>query len=268
MPTIKNIFIFHQKGLELLAPHVESALNEVMDCFPQYKRFFPIRNLGNWVSSNAYEYPNGRRALKAYESIEWYLERAKLRAIQEGRWQTRGQINVEQMTHDLSNDPYFKKIPQWGIYLTAHDLYGGAATNFCLGLTCPDAFSVISIRRFLDRNNNLKLDDFLTVVQHEFGHIIRLTEGNRPNVEYALGPHCMDQECIMQQRMSGDFSDVTANRLMRKEKGLPPICPDCITQGRRALFKVYADYERGNTPNNLGGPVGLGGPLGPNGGRG
>ena len=264
MSTIKNIFIFHQKGLEPLVPHVTNALNEVMDCFPQYKKYFPIKNLGNWKSEKAHVWDGKKFALTPYESVDWYLERARNRACFEGRWQTRRQINVEQMMEDLSNDPYLGKIPQWGIYLTSHDLYGGAATNFCLGVTRPDAFSVVSIKRFLDRNNHLNLNNFLTTVQHEFGHIIRLTEGNHPNIEYALGPHCLCPDCIMQQRMSGDFSDMTASRLKRKARGLPPICSDCITQGRKALFKLYSDHERRNNPIH---PF-PGGPYGPNGGRG
>ena len=264
MTKIKDIFIFHQKGMDPLVPYVKGAINDVMNCFAQYKQFFPITNLGNWQSENAYAYHNGGRVLKAYESIEWYLERAKQRAIQEGRWQTTGQVNVEQMMFDLSNDPYFQQIPQWGIYLTTYDLYGGAATNFCVGITHPNAFSVLSTRRFLDHNNHLNLNDFLTTVQHEFGHIIRLTEGNHPNVEYALGPHCKNSECIMQQRMSGDFSDVTENRLKRKAAGLPPICPDCMLQGRKALFRLYAAHENGHHPNA---PFGPHGPHNPNGGR-
>lgn len=47
MPTIKNIFIVLQEGMEALVPYVKSALNDVMNCFPQYKEYFPIINLGN-----------------------------------------------------------------------------------------------------------------------------------------------------------------------------------------------------------------------------
>lgn len=113
-----------------------------------------------------------------------------------------------------------------------------------MGVTYPDSFSVISTNRFLNRNNRLNLNNFLSTVQHEFGHIIRLTEGNHPNIEQSLRPHCTNPNCIMQQRLSGDSSDVTEIRMNRKAMGLPPICSDCISQGRKTLFKLYSTYER------------------------
>lgn len=259
MPPIKNIFIFHQKGLEVLAPYVAQAIGEVMDCFPAYKSMFPIQNMGNWASDHAYYTRDGHTYLTPYESIQWYLERAKARAEMEGRWPAREQINVSQIMDDLEQDPYFEKIPQWGIYLTSHDLYGGGANNFCLGCTKPDSFSVISTRRFLDRRGQLDIQGFQTIVQHEFGHILRLTEGNRPNTHYYLGEHCTDPNCIMQQRPTGDFSDITARRLALRDRGIPPICPDCITQGRKTLFQLYANHERLFGPNNPNAPTGPGG---------
>lgn len=249
MPPIRNIFIVHQKGMEELVPFVEEAIKEMMDCFPQYKQYLPIKNLGDWKSDNAYSMQDGKLVPRPYESMEWYLERAKQKAKMDGRWQTRGQINIAQMVEDLSNDPYAKKIPQWGIYLTMHDLYGGSANNFCLGFTRPDAFSIISARRFLDSNNHLDVDSFQTVVAHEFGHILGLTEGNRPNIEEALGPHCTDPDCIMQQKMDGDYKEITGRRLSRRQAGLPPICSDCINEGRRTLFKLYAKHEKNFGPN-------------------
>ena len=252
MAVIKNILIFHQQGLEVLVPYMVEAISEVMNCFPQYKDMFPIKNMGNWASPNARMVHEGHNYLCPYESIEWYIERAKERATREGRWPDRGQISIDQMFNDLNEDPYFKRIPQWGIYLTKHDLYGGGANRFCLGCTRPDGFSVISIRRLLDRQNHLNLENFQTVVQHEFGHILRLTEGDRPNTRYYLGEHCTDPNCIMQQREDGDFSDVTERRLERKAKGLPPICPDCIIQGRQMLSGLCAAYERKFNPNTPG----------------
>lgn len=248
MPTIKNILIFHQQGLEALVPYTASAINNVMSCFPGYQNMFPIRNMGNWASSNAYYTENGHTYLRPYESMEWYLERAKMRAMAEGRWPNRGQISVSQMLNDLSQDPYFRQIPQWGIYLTKHDLYGDGANGFCLGCTHPDAFTVISTHRFLN-GNEFDLKAFQTVVKHEFGHIIRLTEGNRPNVYESLGPHCMDSNCMMQQRLNGDFSDIATKTERRKERGLPPMCPDCLRQGQRNLFQIYAAHERGSNPS-------------------
>lgn len=257
MPTIKNIFIIHQEGMESLVPYVESALNEVMNCFPHYKEYFPITNLGNWKSDYAYARRNGALFLQPYESMEWYLERAKRKAIEEGRFQSRGQINAERMFKDLQNDPYRDQIPQWSINLTMHDLYAGAASNFCLGITHPDAYSIISTSRFaINNRSQMGLENFLTVVQHEFGHILRVTEGGRPNVYESLGEHCSTPGCIMQQRLNGDFTDLTIARLERKARGKPPICSCCMAQGRKNLFRLYAQNERRDNPDNFPGPNG------------
>lgn len=260
MVTVRNIFVMHQRGLELVAPKAVEAISDVMSAFPQYKDSFPITNLGDWQSPYAHFYQNGREGLRAYESVNWYLQRAKLRAMQDNRWQSRGQLHVGQMLQDLSHDPYFKKIPQWRIFLTSQDLYShdgnGNILNFCLGCTNSLGIAVISTRRFCDRNNRFNVENFQTTVQHEFGHILNLTGGNHPHIEQALGSHCTDPACVMQQRMSGDVSDVTEQRLHLKAHGLPPICPDCIMQGYRTLHKESVARGRRCGPNGPNGPAG------------
>lgn len=263
MSIIKNIFIIHEKGMEALVPYVVSALNDVMNCFPQYRQYFPIKNLGNWKSDNMYAWENGKFILKPYESFDWYLDRAKQRAILEERWQTGQQMNIEQMLEDLGKDPYRRRIPQWTIHLTKQDLYGGEAQGFCLGCTIPDAFSIISTKRFpINNRSQMGLENFLTTVQHEFGHILGVTERERPNVYDSLGRHCSTPGCIMQQRLDGNVTDVTKARLERKVRGETPICSCCITQGRKNLFRLYAANERRQNPLHT-----FGGPHGPNGGR-
>lgn len=97
--------------------------------------------------------------------MEWYLSRAKRKAIEEGRWQRTRQINVQRMLDDMANDPYRSQIPQWSINLTMHDLYGGEAQGFCLGVTYPDAYSIISTSRFaINNRSQMGLENFLTTV--------------------------------------------------------------------------------------------------------
>ena len=243
MSIIRNIFIIHQEGMDALVPYVVEALNDVMNCFPQYKQYFPITNLGNWKSKHAYLIQDGTRYLAPYESMDWYLARAKQRALSEDRWHARRQINAEQMLIDLNHDPYRHQIPQWSINLTTHDLYGGEASNFCLGVTQPDAFSIISTSRFIKQNNQLDMENFLTTVQHEFSHILGVTEGNRPNVYECLGTHCSTAGCIMQQRLDGRFNDITEIRLRRKATGFPPLCSHCIQQGNKNLSILYRSHH-------------------------
>ena len=241
--AIRQILIFNQEGMDEFASYAKKAIEDVMNCFPDYKDRFPIKIVGNWKSGNYRTYENGKFNLTPYESIDWYIEQAKKKAIEEGRWEPTKQINVDEMCHCLLLDPYFRKIPQFGIYLTKYDLYSSNASNYCLGQTVPGRYSIISTNRFWNETK-FDVDNFKTVIQHEFGHILLFTNGDRPNVKEVLGPHCTVPYCIMQQRMNGDMSDITKRRIARKLKGFPPMCPDCAKQGLSTLDKVYEIYKK------------------------
>lgn len=258
MIKIKDIYIAHEKGLELVAPIAKEAIEEVMSCFPAFKEAYPITVLGNWKSEHSRTARNGKITLEPYESTDWYIGRAAQQAISDGRAsginikngiiKVNGQISIDTLYNDLSNDPYAKRIPQIQILLTKHDLYGtqsnGRLLNFCLGVSREDAFSIVSTARFIKPDGTFDQEGFKTIVMHEFGHAIGLTQEGRNNTYEQLGPHCADENCIMQQRLDGDFSDITRRRLIFKAHDLPPICPDCITEGekffRRSLAKVLS----------------------------
>lgn len=253
MPTIKNIFLLYESGLEPLGPHIYDAVNEMMDCFPEHKADYPITMLGNW-RSNKYTYRNsyGGTELRPYESVDWYIDQAQKTAKTEGRWYSRGQISIDRLCQDLSDDPYRSQIPQWSVLITKHDLYGHYINqygqkqklNFCLGVSHENQFSIISTARFLDANNFLDIEGFKTVVMHEFGHLIGLTNEGRVNTDEELGSHCTNVGCIMQQRMDGNYSDLTRLRLAAKQQyGLPPICGDCIDEGNKFFARQRMAYN-------------------------
>lgn len=253
MPEIRKIFLLYEKGLEPLGPHIKSAVAEMMDCFEQYKADYPITMLGNWRSEKyAYVNQRGNTVLRPYESVDWYIENARQAAIREGRWQTRKQISITQLCQDLTDDPYRSQIPQWSVLVTKHDLYGHVTNqygqrqrlNYCLGVSHENQFSIISIARFLDSNNRLDIESFKTVIMHEFGHLIGLTREGRVNTNEELGAHCSNVGCIMQQRMNGDYSDLTRLRLAAKRLyNLPPICNDCIEEGNKFFARQRAAYN-------------------------
>ena len=83
--------------------------------------------------------------------------------------------------------------------------------------------------------NIVDRENFKTVLMHEFGHVIGLTYEGRENSADIYGTHCTDEDglCIMQQRVDGNFSDITRARLALKRENLPPICSDCIKAGNR-----------------------------------
>ena len=240
---VKDILIMHEKGMEALVAHAADAVRDVLSYFPQYQHLFQIKNMGNWMSENAHIYKNGEFLLKPYESVEWYLSRAKEAAEKEGRWSFNNkQLNASQIVADLSADKRRKN--GWHILMTHHDLYGknekGQLLNFCFGLSRENAFSVVSTNRFVDKNNRLHLENFKTLVQHEFGHILGLTVPRRTNTYEQLGLHCLNNHCVMNQQMFGNLAEMTEARLTRKRAGLPPICPNCIEQGRKNLSTLYA----------------------------
>ena len=253
MPTIRNIFLLYEQGLEPLKPHISAAVDEMMDCFPEHKADYPITMLGTWRSDKyAYTNQRGNIVLRPYESVDWYIENARLAAVHEGRWQTRGQISATQLCQDLIDDPYRAQIPQWSVLITKHDLYGHIPDqfgrlrklNYCLGISQENKFSIISTARFLNADNSLNIEGFKTVVMHEFGHLIGLTYEGRANTNEELGSHCINDGCIMQQRMDGDYSFLTRFRLEAKRRyNLPPICGDCIDAGNRFFARQRAAYN-------------------------
>ena len=250
--AVKQIYITHEKGLEVLAPYIEAAIAEVMDSFPsskRYREYFPVTNVGDWKGGGYIFERNGTQFYEPYKSVQWYIERAKQKAIEQGRWQERRQISIDQLYQDLSNDPYARRIPQYSILVTRHDLYGtsgGRLLNFCNGVTREGQFCIVSTARFLDDNNRLDIDRFQTVVMHEFGHLIGLTPQGRKNSYEQLGTHCANGD-IMEQDMSGTGIAMTQNRLRRRSMGLPPICPDCIEAGSRFLdMEIYNFMARNN----------------------
>lgn len=253
---IKPIYITYQEGLEALAPHIASAVGEVMSCFPQekgYDKLFPVQNLGNWKSDNYVGYDNGEPFLQPYESIDWYIARAKLKAVRQHRWAERGQISIDQLYEDLSNDPHAERIPQLSLLITRYDLYGtqsnGQLLNFCNGVTKEGKFAIISTARFMN-GNTLDLERFKTVVMHEFGHLIGLTPDNRENSYEQLGTHCANGD-IMEQDMSGTGRAMTQDRLRRKQMGLKPICNDCIKAGCNFFDREIAGYYARQQLRNL-----------------
>lgn len=244
--AVKQIYLTCDSGAEVLMPIVKEAVEEMMQCFPEYKDYFPVTNLANWKDEGYRTARDGKILLQPYKSIDWYIARARQRAEQDGRWQTRGQLNVTQMCQDLESDPFAKKIPQYSLLITSHDLYAtlenGQLLNFCNGITHPGKFAIISARRFLNPDNSVDVERFKTVVMHEFGHLIGLTPVGRTNSYEQLGTHCSNGD-IMEQDMSGTGIAMTRRRLARKRNGLPPICSDCIAAGKNFLAREIMNYN-------------------------
>ena len=248
MPEMKKIFILCEKGLEALLPTTKSAVDDMMACFPEYKADYPVVVLGNWQERNSIMQDSaGRVHYEPYKSVDWYLMRARQTAMLEKRWFERGQISIDQLCVDLHSDPYRQQIPQWSVLITKQDLYGtlpnGDKLNFCLGVSHENEHSVISTARFVGRNGVLDPEEFKTVVMHEFGHLIGVTKKGRVHSNEQLGAHCTNDGCLMQQRMDGDYKELTRARLLRERRGQTPICGDCITEGTKFFKRQRMAYN-------------------------
>ena len=155
----------------------------------------------------------------------------------------------------LEADPYAKKIPQYSLLITTHDLYGtlnnGQLLNFCNGVTHEGKFAIISASRFVE-GGVLDVERFKTVVMHEFGHLIGLTPDGRRNSYQQLGTHCSNGD-IMEQDMSGTGRAMTINRLERKRRRLPPICKDCIEAGKEFFNREIQKHNEKYVSRGRGG---------------
>lgn len=235
---LRDIYIVSQDELDPKANAVAAeAISDVMDCFPQYKANYPITDLGAWKDPDYRYIKDGKIYLRPYMSTLWHIGMAKLAALNDGR---STQLNVYKLLELMQSDPTNQQIPQFTILLTKDDLYPDRSMNYCLGVGREGLGCIVSAARYSDKNGKLvDIENFKTVVAHEFGHVIGLTYSDRKNSVEMLGPHCADTSCIMQQRVNGDYSDVTRARIQAKRMGLPPICPDCIEAGNKFFGREY-----------------------------
>lgn len=234
----RDIFIVSQDGLNPQANQLAAeAIGELMECFPSYKNDYPITNLGAW-KDKGYLYPqNGSIYLAPYKSTRWHIENSRQVAIREGR---PNQLKASTLFKTMQEDPTNKEIPQFTILLTKDDLYPDSSMNYCLGMGDEGIGCIVSTRRFSDEYGNIvDKENFKTVLMHEFGHVIGLTYEGRKNSADIYGTHCTDEDglCLMQQRIDGDFSEITRARFALKSENLPPICSDCIEAGNQFFAK-------------------------------
>lgn len=261
----KNIFIVTQGGLD---PHygqwAQEAVAEFMDMFPEYKGDYPIANIGNWSGPNKtvshMEYmraPENRRSLyipttdgkflAPFESTDWAMAMAKMSAINSGR---PNQINANMLLNLMDIDPTVQQIPQLNVNIVKDDAFAGTPDNsFVYGLGRQDRGVVLSAHR-LERqygNNPEYLKEVVkTLVMHELGHVFLATREGRHNVSNrdGYGDHCDCPGCIMRTDSKTKSNELTNDRLERKRRGEPPLCPECVAMARCHLAELSKDQDR------------------------
>lgn len=243
MPIVRTVHIFCEKGLEVLLPHTEKAIKDVLECFPQYKDNYAVNSVGAWRNKNCQiTQSDGRKGLKEYESVDWYISHAGYRSTQEGRWKLGHQLSAEQLWEDLTENPYFKDTPQYFFLLLKHDMYFGE-NNFCLGVTKPDAFSIVSTSSILS-DKSLNIEEFKTLVMHEFGHLINLTPDNRPNTKKDVRTECRNVGCLMCRCTDSNIGSMTQIRKDRMRYNFSLLCEDCLKAGERFFNRQLAEARK------------------------
>ena len=261
----KNIFVVTQGGLD---PHygqwAQEAVAEFMDMFPEYKGDYPVTNIGNWSSPNKIvshmEYmraPENRRSLyipttdgrflAPFESTDWAMATAKMSAINSGR---PNQINASMLLSLMDIVPTVRQIPQLNVNLVKDDAFAGTPdNNFVYGLGHQDKGFVLSAhrleRQYGDNPEYLK-EVVKTLVMHELGHVFSATFNGRHNVSNhdGYGNHCDCPGCIMRTDSKAKSNELTNDRLERKRRGEPPLCPECVASVKFHLAELSRDNSR------------------------
>ncbi|MBR1648895.1 MAG: hypothetical protein IJ689_04785 [Alphaproteobacteria bacterium] len=260
----KNIFIITQAGVKPeYMQAMRDGVREFMDMFPEYKDDYPIRLLGRWESSRSTigggEYlripPQKRklcvpmsdgRYMLPFESSDWAFAMAKYSALANGRPE---QINASMLLDLMDADPTVRDIPQIDLHLAKDDAFAmtpHGPTNFVYGLGSQDRGMVLSVCRYekMYKNNPAYLREVIkTITIHELGHIFAATQKGRHNVANrdGYGYHCDCPGCVMRTDTKAKSNELTNDRLARRQRGEPPLCPECI-----AMARVHFSQVRGN----------------------
>jgi len=164
--------------------------------------------------------------LKEYQSVDWYLQRAKLKG-------KLNQLDASQILSDLSNEPWRKENQggkdHYDLFVVREDL-GYEENNFVIGLAIRTIGTVFSTYRFNSLNERTRFECIKTETMHELGHVFGLIPFNRrENVEESIGLHCTNR-CIMRQGLSvpNDWEKLSVDRL-----NYGALCKDCTSDLRK-----------------------------------
>jgi len=137
-----------------------------------------------------------------------------------------GQVDVRALVGNLMRNDFFanEKYSEGKIILLDHDLASpeenvdwGFGTRFPFDNSL--GYVVASTHRAEDEAH------FRDILRHEIGHMFGAPSKSRANLEYTLGPHCRNQGCVMQQKVS--VEDGINYARMRERMNLPAYCQQC-----------------------------------------
>ena len=183
----------------------------------QVKNFGIWRNT-NWLTGNI---------LNAYQSVDWYCGYS--------RNKERNQLHCGKLYEAITTEPWQETQPHHDILILKSDLYDNDV-NWCFGYAVLGQMAVSSVYRFekwLHNDYSMQRECFKTIIMHEVGHMLGLVNENRTDIEYNLGWHCTNNNCIMRQGLTiNAWVQYTHERLNMGKS----LCPHCQSDLRNHIL--------------------------------
>ncbi|MBU0457478.1 MAG: hypothetical protein ABH824_06740 [Nanoarchaeota archaeon] len=136
--------------------------------------------------------------------------------------QNRRQVNRDRLEEILTNTSVIQNNrDQQHIILIEHDLYAGNL-NWCFGGYHHYKnfdFVTVSTKRMQD------IIHLQYILAHELGHLYGAAPSNRSNTEIFLGSHCINNNCVMQQKDTVEKSARYTHQIHLSNS--PTFCGQC-----------------------------------------
>ena len=121
------------------------------------------------------------------------------------------------------------------IVVTSKDLFADGL-NWCFGGYVDDAMAIVLSTNRL--TSQLHMED---LVAHEIGHMFFCVDYGRVNSYEELGPHCSNDLCVMQQKMT--VAESVEYTKHRHKLNAPFYCPDCTDHMKKYFDKICTKTE-------------------------
>lgn len=180
-----------------------------------------LKNFGAWRNT-------GWRVgdtLTPYNSIDWYLARARQTSDRPGK------LNASTLINDLTCEPWQEREPHYDVTIVRQDMYSGTMdNNFVIGIAVAGIGTVVSVEKFLTLDEPTQIGCIMTETAHELGHVFELTaDPRRSGLVDCMGAHCANV-CVMRQGIRLPIDWVNMARDARR---VGIYCPTCQEYLRR-----------------------------------
>lgn len=136
----------------------------------------------------------------------------------------RRQVHYSRLLEKIMANPGIEGYWKDGkVFVVDADLYADGADRWCFG-----GFTKTNVGLGYILLSAARLEDGVLakqVLRHEVGHMFGAPSRGRKNTVEMLGPHCINDLCTMQQKLS--VMDAKSLSYQIQDAGLFPYCDDC-----------------------------------------